>query len=333
MNKRTVTKATFLKRVKDTIKHYYMFRENDRVLVAVSGGADSVCLLNVLESVKRSLGIDTVIANMDHCLRGKESARDSDYVRKLSLQLGLPFEHKKVDVSSSVKKGASLEERARDERYRFFREAARRSGCNVIATGHTMDDQAETVIMRVIYGASPVSLSGIPPVREEKGLKLVRPLIRVSREQILDFLEKNGVGFVEDSSNSDVMFLRNKMRLEVLPFLEKYNPRVKRSLVNLSDAVREDLEYLQQQSRKAMEGSRNRTRISIKDIILQPKALRREVFKQLFTNAGGNVKKLSYRHWMLMDRFLRESEKGRSLDFPGDIRVTKKGSDLVFDKR
>jgi tRNA(Ile)-lysidine synthase len=333
MKKKNISRSTFLKRIKDTIKHYDMLNKGDKVLVAVSGGADSVCLLEALVALRKGLGIDIVVANMDHCLRGSESEKDSSFVRDLCCKLDLPFVHKKVNVRAAGKKGTSTEEKAREKRYAFFREAARKSECGIIATGHTMDDQAETVLMRVVYGVSPSGLAGIPPVRGEGGCTLIRPLIRTGREDIIGFLKTTGSKFVEDSSNKDVRFLRNKMRIEVLPFLEKCNPKLKRSLVNLSDAVREDLAFLETERKKVTEKYAGCTKVAIRDMILQPKTLKKQVFKELFKRAGGNIKKLTYRHWMDMDNFLRTAEKGKSLDLPGDIRVTKVRDELVFGRR
>ena len=229
----------------------------------------------------------------------------------------------------------STEETAREKRYSFLLKAARDNGCGVIATGHTMDDQAETVMIRIIAGSSLAGLTGIPPVRYERGVKIVRPLIRVSREEALLFLEKSGEGYVTDSSNLDKRFLRNSVRLEVLPFLERYNPKIMRSLVNLSDTLREDLELVSKKRKEALKGGVRGRVASVKlmDMMMQPKAIRKGIFKELFQRAGGNVKKLTYRHWTDMDYFLRAAEKGKSLDFPGDIRVKKIGDEIVFGKR
>ncbi len=333
--KKQLSDPAFLKRVKDTIKQYGMIAKGDRVLVAVSGGPDSVCLLKALHDLARKLDIELVVANMDHCLRGKESEKDSMFVRELAEDMALPFVHKKINVKSAGKKGASVEEKAREKRYEFFKEGAVAERCGVIATGHSMDDQAETVLMRVIYGSSLSGLAGIHPVRFEKGLKIIRPLIRVSRREILGFLGKSAPGYVEDSSNRDMRFLRNSVREEVLPFLEKYNPRLKRSLANLSDALREDLAFLEAEKERTMKKHvrEKQARVDIRDLILQPKAVRREVFKELFARSGGNVKKLTYRHWMDMDHFLRAAVKNRSLDLPGNVSVTKRDGELFFRKR
>jgi tRNA(Ile)-lysidine synthase len=207
----------------------------------------------------------------------------------------------------------------------------------VIATGHTIDDQAETVLMRMITGASLVGMTGIPPVRYDGDIRIVRPLIRASKEEILHYLGKTDWKYVEDRTNRELKYLRNRVRIEVIPFLEKYNPKLKRSLANLSDTIREDLLLLEAEKGKALgryaKGEKGPLSVKIKDMILQPKALRKEMFKELFKRAGGNIKKLTYRHWMDMDYFLRAAEKSKSLDFPGGIRVTKRADEIVFKKR
>jgi len=332
LKKKALTKAAFLKRVRDTVKYYDMLAKGDRVLAAVSGGADSVCLLKALFCLRRELGIEIVVANMDHCLRGSESEAESFFVKKLAHELGLELRHKKVKVRSGGDRGSSLEEKARQKRYAFLKQAASRSGCNVIATGHTMDDQAETVLMRIIYGSSLAGISGIYPARDEGGYTLVRPLIRTARKEILQFLKNDRQPFVEDSSNRDLKYVRNRVRHRILPYLEKYNPRLKRSLSNLSDTLREDFIFLAAERKKAAGAGGGAFSVEIKDLVLQPKAIRKEVLKALFTRAGGRLKKLTHRHWMDMDYFIRTSEKGRSLDLPGGIRIAKRGGEVVFER-
>ncbi|NQT32616.1 MAG: tRNA lysidine(34) synthetase TilS [Candidatus Omnitrophica bacterium] len=325
--------SAFLKRVHDAIKHYDMLQRGDKVLVAVSGGSDSVCLIESLLFLKKKLGIDMVVANMDHGLRGKESREDSNFVKALAKKLKVKCVHKKINLKKSRKKNISVEELAREKRYAFLFKEAKDNKCNIIATGHNMNDQAETVLMKIISGSSIRGITGIPPVRGAEGVKIIRPLIRTDKTDILNFLKKNGSDHVEDSTNLDKRFLRNRVRLEVLPFLEKCNPRLKRTLVNLSDTLREDLVFIDGVKGAApLDHDAGSLQVDIKDIILQPKTLRKELFKELFRRAGGNVKKLTYRHWMDMDRFLKSAEKGKSLDLPGSVRVTKRGNEIVFGK-
>ena len=251
----------------------------------------------------------------------------------MAKQLGLECIHKKVDVKRSKMKGCSLEEKAREKRYDFLKKAAVKSGCNVIATGHTMDDQAETVLIRIIYGGSMSGMSGIPPVRQEGDLNIVRPLIRVNKKEILDFVKSSGMKYVIDKSNCDTRFIRNKIRHDIFPILEKCNPRIKRTLVNISDNLREDLGFINDAKEKALKSKGSGIKgIEIKDILLQPKAVRKEVFKELFKEAGGNIKKLTYRHWMDVDKFLRSAEGNKSLDLPGQVKVIKQKKKLIFTR-
>jgi len=333
---RKLSYSAFLKRIKDTIKQNDMLNEGDRVLAAVSGGPDSVCLLEVLCRIRKTFQTEIIVANMDHCLRGEQSEKDSEFVEELSRKLKLGFLHKKVKIRSLGAKGVSLEELARGERYKFLKEAALRENCNVIATGHTMDDQSETVLMRMIHGAGLAGLSGIPSVRYEGNIKIIRPLIRIEKRDILEFLKKEKICFVQDKSNLDLKFVRNYARHKILPFLEESNPKIRRTLANLADSLREDYVFLSAEREKIIGKYRKSAReinsIKIKDMILQPKAVRKEIFKELITKAGGNIKKLTYRHWMDMNYFLISAARGKSLNLPGGVKIIKKNDEIVFKK-
>ncbi len=336
MKKKTF-RTNFLKAVKDTIRHYDMLKKGDRVLVAVSGGADSVCLLRALIDIRRSAGIEIIAANLDHGLRGRESAAESRFVIDLAGKLGVHCEHTGITAHRPVKNKISVEEYLRKRRYDFLISAAKKQKCGVIATGHNMDDQAETVLMRVIKGSSTAGLGGIPPVRNERGIRVVRPLIRVARRDILLFLDAADTPHVEDSSNADTRFLRNSLRHEVIPALEKINPRIRRALVNLSDSVREDMCVLDTVKKESGERTtrsvRGRYSIGLSELLVQPKIVQKEICKELFGKAGGEMKKLTFRHWMDMERLIRSSEKGKSLDLPGKVSVTRRKNALVFSKK
>lgn len=329
--------SAFAKNVADTIRNYDMLRTGERVLAAVSGGPDSVAMLKVLLDMRRKLKIDVVVANMDHGIRGPESERDSRFVKELAGRHGLGFIHKKVALKKGSKEEMSLEERAREERYGFLLKTAREAGCQAVATGHTLDDQAETVLMRVISGASPSAIGGIPPVRHEGGIRIIRPLIRAEKRDVLRFLQGCRWDFVEDSTNKELDYARNRVRREVIPFLEKYNPKLKRSLANLADGMREELDALREDKAKAVKevcpDAGDQVRVAISDLMLQPRALRKEIFKELLRRAGGNIKKLTYRHWMEADNLLRAGVTGGSLDLPGDIRVTRTTREIIFAPR
>jgi tRNA(Ile)-lysidine synthase len=310
------------KRVEETIRKYEMVKRGDKVLVGVSGGPDSVFLLRALCHIKNSLGITLFVANMDHGLRGEDSRNDSIFVRKMSKSLGIKCLYKKLRITKKDRaKKMSPEETLREKRYSFFKGAADGLNARILATGHTLDDQAETVIMRVIKGSTIKGLVGILPKRGDGGFTVIRPLIEIEKDEIMTFLKKYGVPFRVDHTNQDENFFRNKIRARILPYLLRYNPKLKRSLCLMAESLREDRAFIEEEKRKRDLIRKNGESVSInlKDIVIQPRSLQREILRDAMIKSGGSVKKLTYRHWKDMDNFLKFKRKGKSLDLPGGI--------------
>ncbi len=211
-----------VKKVENTITGYRMLERGDRVIVAVSGGADSVCLLDILFTLKEILGIELVVAHFDHGLRPDEDEYETDFVKSLAESFDCNFTTKKT-ARSLTPGSASLEEKARDIRYRFLNEVKAQFSAQKIATGHNLNDQAETVLMRLLRGSGSSGLSGIPPVRDTH---IIRPLIEVTRNEIESYLSSKGLRHITDSSNFETKHLRNEIRLNLLPQLEKYQPKI-----------------------------------------------------------------------------------------------------------
>ncbi len=227
-----------------------LLRHGDRVLAAVSGGADSLALLHILWSVRQDLGLDLAVASLDHGLRGAASAADLAFVREVAGRLGLPFHGERADPASLPSRGLSPEEAARRLRYDFLGKVARRWGPGPagpvrVATGHTATDQAETVLMRVIEGTGLGGLAGMPPVREEDGWLLVRPLLRVSRAETWAYCLRHHLEPREDRTNVDPRFRRNLVRLRVMPALRECNPKAEEALVRLADLARQEVTVLE----------------------------------------------------------------------------------------
>jgi tRNA(Ile)-lysidine synthase len=322
-----------------TIRNYGMFRGGENVLAAVSGGPDSVFLLTALINLKAKLGIKKLaVCNLDHGLRGAESRADSAFVKRLCRKKGVEFIHKRIDLKRRRSKTISTEEAGREARYKFFREAAAKSGCGTVATGHTLDDQAETVLMRVIKGASLKGAAGIQPVRAEGAIRFIRPLIELEKREIEDYLRDNHLEYRVDSTNAQPLYFRNIVRHEIMPFLERYNPRLKRALFRLAEHLREDLEFIREAKRSvqrtaySVQRAGNKIEIKLKDIVIQPRALQKEILRDGLEKAGGEVKRLSFRHWKELESLLKYKRKGSSLDLPGGIRVTRSASLLTFHR-
>jgi len=228
-------------KVKDTIKRYSLLSPSDRVVVAVSGGPDSVCLLAVLQELSRELDLMLHVAHLDHAFRGGESAAEAQSVKELAAALGIPATIERIDVPRFCdERGLSAQSGARKARYAFLEQVARSCGANRIATGHTADDQAETLLMRLLRGAGLAGLSGIPP----KSGTVVRPLIGTTRQEVLAYLRERELGFATDPSNLKPLYTRNRIRQEVLPVLARFNPSVTGTLAAEAELLRDEDEAL-----------------------------------------------------------------------------------------
>jgi tRNA(Ile)-lysidine synthase len=217
-----------------------------RLALGVSGGADSVALLRVLAQRADELGLVLHVAHLHHGLRGAEADDDLEFVRTLSANLGVAFHETRVDVAAEAKeKGESIEEAARRLRYRWFRQLMASGEVDAVATAHTSDDQAETVLAKFLRGAWTEGLSGIHPVVTFPEGRILRPLLRASRAQVESYLTILGQSWREDSSNRDPAYTRNRVRHELLPLLEGWNPRLREHLVHMASLAREEDAYWQ----------------------------------------------------------------------------------------
>ena len=325
------------KKVEETIRKYEMLKKRDRVLVGVSGGADSIFLLYALFRLKDKLGIEPIVANLDHGMRGRASEVDSKFVRKQTKAIGLKFIHKKLKICKKTFSGKlSGEEALRAARYSFFRKAAARVNARILATGHTLDDQAETVMMRIIKGTTIKGLVGILPKRKDNGLTIIRPLIELEKRDIIVFLDKNRIGYRTDLTNFQEDYFRNKTRRKILPYLSRYNPRIKRSLFLMAESLMDDHEFIEaakKEKRNLITKKKKDISIKLKNLVMQPRTIQREILRDALSESGGSIKNLTYRHWRDMDNFLKYKRKGKSLDLPGGIMIKRGEKELFFIKR
>lgn len=220
------------------------------MLAAVSGGPDSMALLDLLCLLREDLDIEIGVAHLNHGLRGRESDDDQKFVRQAARRPGLSFYTQAVDVPRLARRrGLSLETAAREARRCFLQSVAVKHGFGKIATGHTLSDQAETVLMHLIRGVGSDGLGGIPA---QNG-KFIRPLLRMSRREVMEHLARRGVAYRTDSTNLKPDAFRNRVRLELLPLLAKYNPKIEESLARTAEALAGDRELLAQVSDEAAE--------------------------------------------------------------------------------
>lgn len=290
--------------------------ETARVLCACSGGADSTALLHLLRGMA---GVEVVCAHFNHCLRGAESDRDENFVRELCADWGIEFRAGRGDVAAYAKEhGLGIEAAARELRYRFLQETADNCGCTRIATAHTAGDNAETVLFHLIRGAGTAGLSGIPPVRGN----VIRPLLGVTRAEILEYLGAHGLSHVEDSSNADPRYARNALRRNVLPALEQINGAAVEHICAAAELLREDEEYLDGIAKNFINKHYVNLKLPIPPLLNVPKPVAMRVLRRLARNPGHD-------HLERVYELCRAGRDRAMLDLPGG-RVTKEGGFLRF---
>jgi tRNA(Ile)-lysidine synthase len=294
-----------------------MFEGVHRVGVAVSGGADSVCLLHILAELAASYRIALCVLHLDHGLRGAESCGDADFVRQLAAQLGLPFHIRAVDLSKSP---GNLEQEARNARLAFFGDLIAGGEVERVATGHTSSDQAETVLFRILRGSGGSGLSGIRPVTTEG---LVRPLIDVDRVEVLAYLRARGATWREDSSNKSPDFARNRIRHSLLPQLAReWNPAIEQILARTADwAAEEECHQGVETERLAADhftGDRGAVLIRAQVLASLSRAAARRLVRRAIVQVKGDLRTVAFEHVEAVLALAAEPEGG-SVDLPGAV--------------
>jgi len=290
-----------------------------RPLALVSGGADSVALLRAIVA----LGGEPVVLHVDHGLRGEESREDAEFVRDLCGHLGLRYEVHRLGLDD----GSNLQERAREARYRLAEEMAARLGLRAVATGHTADDVAETVLMNLARGTGLRGLAGIPPVRG----RLQRPLIRRTRGEVLDYLGELDQPYRTDSTNLTGKYARNRVRLEILPVLEELYPAAAGNIARAASLFREDLEVLEELASGVVERRGEEVVLPLDGLTELRPSLRRHAVRLAYTTLVSETALLPSSLVEAVLRLLEGGEGTRTLDLPGGVVVSgRSGEELAF---
>ncbi|MFA5320940.1 MAG: tRNA lysidine(34) synthetase TilS [Candidatus Omnitrophota bacterium] len=321
-----------IEKVRDTIGKYDLLRSGDTVLVAVSGGPDSLALLYCLRVLSKELRLRLNVAHFDHRLR-PGSLREAEFVGGIAKGMGLPFYSGGADVLKRRGGKGSLEEAAREARLDFLGKLAKKIKADKVALGHNMDDQAETVLMRILRGSGLAGLSGIAALKELNGRVFIRPLIGVSRSEIERYLRSGKIKPFRDPSNSDEKFLRNKLRLKLVPLLEKeYNPRIKEALNSLAENAAYDYDYLLSRARTAAVNSSG-SRLKVSSLLRMHPSLRRMVIRLRINSLQGSTRRITFKHMEEIEDMLVNRPCGSIVDLPKGYLVEKRGIFLCFRKR
>ncbi len=318
------------KKVLETIRKYGLISRGDGVVVAVSGGPDSVCLLHILYTLRKTLDAALFVAHFDHGLRPDEDEDETAFVESMADSLGLPF----VTRKGNLRPGKSLEERARKERYAFLEEARQGFSAGKIALGHQRNDQAETVLMRVLRGSGLAGLSGIRPIRDAI---FIRPLLELRRSEIEVYIGERKLPFKSDPTNLESRFLRNRIRLDLLPKLREYQPRVVDILSMTADRLRADHEYLEGIAgawvkKEATSPSDDQVAIGVNTFRKLENAIRNRVIRHCVGGAGENPDGLTYRQISAIDRLALAKRPQAEIHLPGGLRVRRTYDHMVFSR-
>ncbi len=320
-----------LDKVKITIKKYKLIAKGDRILIGVSGGPDSVALLYLLKALTKELKLKLHIAHLDHKLR-KESRKDREFVEKLALKLKIPLTTSEVDIKRLAKSRGSVEEIARNARLEFFFKTAKKIKTKKIALGHNLDDQAETVLMRLIRGAGLYGLSGILPKKEMKGFTIIRPLIETRRKDIEAYLNKKRIKARIDESNLKDIYFRNRVRHDLLPLLEKkYNKNIKELLSNTAETIAYDYDFLNEKAESLVRGLKNKIELT-KAQKMHP-AMRRLVLRLMIARLKRNTRRLTFQHIQEIEDLIFNRPKNSIVDLPQGVSVAKNKKHLCFYRR
>jgi tRNA(Ile)-lysidine synthase len=310
----------------------------DTILVGVSGGSDSVCLLHLLKTVSERFPFKLHALHLDHGLRGEESLEDARFVERLANEWKIPVSIESISVSSLARQQKiSLQVAAREARYAFFKRIAEKLQCRWVALGHTADDQAETYLLRLLRGSGARGLSAISPLRKVQAahggeIYIIRPLLTARKKEVVSYLGRRVISYREDSSNPKQQYLRNRLRQQLIPLLNSYNPKLIETLCRTSDLLREEQDFLSTEATHAL--SRLKRAHSGSGIVLDRtgflglhKALQRMVLREAITTVRGNLLGVAYRHFEEGLELIRNGKTGKYLEMPNGICIR-----LVYDR-
>jgi len=314
-------------KVRSYIAQHRMVKRGDKVLVAVSGGPDSVVLLHILYLLRQELGISLHVAHLNHMFRGAESEDDAFFVAEMAKHYQLPATIEAVDVPAYRRaRRLPAQVAAREVRYGFLKRVAKETGADKIALAHQADDQAETVLLNFLRGSGVSGLRGIPPVREDF---YIRPLLAVRRSEIESYCAEMDLPFRQDSSNLKPVYLRNRVRIRLLPLLEsEYNPGMVSALLRLAEICREEDDCLEEQASAAYQAAllaAGTGRVGLSLAVLQemPMAVRRRVIRLAWQDLTGSKRGLSFQHTEAVLSLLDSEATGLSAVLPAGVTATR----------
>jgi tRNA(Ile)-lysidine synthase len=326
------------------VTRYGLISHGDRVLVAVSGGPDSTALLHLLHGLQQEFGLHLEVAHLQHGIRGEEAKEDARFVAEMAQSLKLPFHLKEIDLpkmKASAGKG-NLEALARAERYRFFTEVARERRLDKVATAHTRDDQAETILMWLLRGSGMKGLGGMTPLQKMRisgidaadSITVIRPLLDISKQEILDYLAENEFAYRTDRTNQDTALLRNWIRQELLPAMkQRAGDDFPARLGREAELLRDEDRYLDRLASKRLEEIRSAGGLDRTALSREPRPMRRRILRLWIAEKRGHLRGLDFIHIEALLRLIEERLPQGRLTIPGGWELVREYEKLRLEKR
>lgn len=311
----------FYEKISNAVSDYNMISDGDAVVIALSGGADSVSLLYAMNKLSQQLGFSLSACHVNHGLRGEDSDSDMHFCEELCNTLSIPIEVLDTDVRSFQQKHESLEETARRIRYDFFEKV---SQGKKLATAHNSNDSAETVLLNMMRGTGLKGLCGIPPVRGN----IIRPLIYCSRDEVEQFCKENSLSYVTDKTNLSDDYTRNKVRHLILPEMLKINPSLLDTISRMEHNLREDNELIEALADKALQSAKSNRGYNTAVLSQQPKPILRRAIKRILMD--GHIEPSTLRIEMAEEIIL--SGKGKINPCRGKFVTVKKGEVFIEEQ-
>ncbi len=316
--------------VKKTISHNNLISCNDKVLIGLSGGADSVFLLYVLNALAKEIGFEIGACHVEHGIRGEESLHDMEFSEFFCKSLDIPFYAQRFDVLSVAKKEKiSTETAARNIRYSYFEKIRKENGYNLVATAHHKDDKTETILMNILRGCSLRGYAGI----EYKNGHIIRPLLDISKDEILAFCKENNIDFCTDSTNNDTDYTRNRVRHVTLPMLKEINPSFESNLLRQSKIFTCEDEFLNIETDKAFKECRTDKGIDVSKLSLLHKSVQRRVIYKYIEAAKGNKNDISYIDVENALSLCYSGKTGSRCSFSGDLEGVVSYGEFIVKKK
>lgn len=318
------------------IKTNNLINMGDTVLVGVSGGHDSMALLNILNNLKDILGFELLVAHVNHGVRGEYALRDENFVKEESEKLGLKFFLKRADMNQYAKdEGISAEEAGRIIRYSFFNDILKEhGGKGKIAVAHNYDDQAETILMRLIRGTGIDGLKSM----EFSTANIIRPILNVKREEIENYIESNNIDVVIDHTNMQTDYTRNKIRLELIPYIEKnFNPNVKDALVRLSNTAKKDIRFLDEYTvvcynKIVITSKKEKIVIDNDEFLKLSENIKSRIIRHIVNEILGSLQGYEEIHVLNVLKLSEDNQTGKQIDLPSGIVCSLSYNYLSFEK-